>query len=61
MSSKAVKMDLNRPPVHESLRFTLPRQLRGRTIDEVSVRFLSDSFRALGGAEVSVQDFALIL
>lgn len=59
-SSTSPTLDLTRAPVHEALRFTLPRRLRGRSIDEISIRLLPEPSRARGGAEIAVQDFALL-
>ena len=59
-SSTVTPMDLHRPAVRESLRFAIPRHLRGRAIDEISIRLLPERSRDLGGAEVAVKDFALV-
>jgi hypothetical protein len=60
VSSEAVQIPLNRPPVKEVLRFQISRSTTMHRFDEISVVFLPARERALGGAKVSVQSFTLI-
>ncbi|SEG61801.1 hypothetical protein SAMN05421819_3839 [Bryocella elongata] len=52
-------MPLKRPPVEDSVSFTLPSYLRGRSVDEITVRILPARARSLAGPQVAIKDFAL--
>jgi hypothetical protein len=60
VSSEAVQIPLNRPPVDETLRFPIARLATMRRFDEITIIFLPAKERARGGAKVSIQSFTLI-
>ena len=59
-SSQLKHIPLNRPPVHESLRFQMPAAARGRHFDEITIVIQPSSGRALAGSKIAIQNFVLV-
>jgi hypothetical protein len=60
VSSERGHVSLNRRPVDETLRFTIPARPRIREFNEITVLFLPARERSLGGAQIAIQHFVLI-
>jgi hypothetical protein len=59
-SSQLQHIALDRPPVHESLRFQMPAKAHGRRFDEITVVIKPSSDRALAGSKIAIQNFVLV-
>src|ERR1700733_13071680 len=59
-SSQLQHIALDRPPVHESLRFQMPAKAHGRRFDEITVIIKPSSERALAGSKIAIQNFVLV-
>ena len=59
-SSEPASIPLDRKPVEETLRFSIPRSSTNHRFNEITVIYLPAPERARGGAKVSVQSFTLI-
>jgi hypothetical protein len=59
-SSQLQHIALDRPPVHESLRFQMPAKAHGRRFDEITVIIKPSSDRALAGSKIAIQNFVLV-
>jgi len=59
-SSQLQHIPLNRPPVHESLRFEIPTAAHGSRFDEIQVVIRPSFDRELAGSKVAIQNFVLI-
>lgn len=59
-SSELQHIPLNRPPVHESLRFEIPATAHGSRFDEIQVVIRPSSERELAGSKVAIQNFVLV-
>ncbi len=59
-SSELQHIPLNRPPVHESLRFEIPTTAHGSRFDEIQVVIRPSSERELAGSKVAIQNFVLV-
>jgi len=60
LSSELQHIPLNRPPVHESLRFEIPATAHGSRFDEIQVVIRPSYERALAGSKIAVQNFVLV-
>ena len=60
LSSEPANIPLDREPVKETLRFSIPRSSTNHTFNEITVVYLPVPERARGGAKVSIQSFTLI-
>jgi len=58
-SSAVSPMPLQRPPVDDKVTFRLPRDARGKTFNEITVRIKPEFSRTLAGAQVGIKDFVL--
>ncbi len=59
-SSTVVPIHLNRPPVHETLRFLIPSAKPLTRFDRITVIYQPDPARSQVGAKVSVDSFTLV-
>lgn len=59
-SSQLRHIPLDRSPVHEFLRFSLPLTARGKRFDEITVIIRPAPDRALAGSKIAIQNFILI-
>src|ERR1700761_1031145 len=59
-SSQLQHIALDRPPVHESLRFQMPAKAHGKRFDEITVIIKPSSERALAGSKIAIQNFVLV-
>jgi hypothetical protein len=59
-SSEPATIPLDRAPIHEVLRFPIPRSSTTHRFNEITVIYLPTPERARGAAKVSIQSFALI-
>lgn len=57
-SSAVSPMPLHRGPVDETVVFQLPRGMKGKSFDEMTVRVLPESSRSLAAPEVAIKSFA---
>jgi hypothetical protein len=60
VSSRAIQFSINRPPVSEVLNFRIPEHPKVRQFNEITVLFQPDPERALAGAKIAIQEFALV-
>jgi hypothetical protein len=58
VSSTVSPMPLHRGPVEETLVFQLPRGVRGKKFDEMTVRVKPEGWRSLAAPEVGIESFA---
>jgi hypothetical protein len=60
LSSEPANIPLDRKPVQETLRFSIPRSSTNHLFNEITVVYLPAPERARGGAKLSIQSFTLI-
>jgi hypothetical protein len=60
VSSHAIEFSINRPPVSEVLDFRIPENSKIRQFNQITVLFQPDPERALAGAKIAIQEFALV-
>jgi hypothetical protein len=59
-SSMAPRIALDRPPVDETLTFTIPAGARGKQFDEIAVVIKGSHERSRAGAKLAIQEFTLV-
>jgi hypothetical protein len=59
-SSEPPIFSLSRPPIEETLRFTIPARVRIKRFDELSVVLQPSRERSLGGVKIAVREFRLL-
>ena len=58
VSSVVSPMPLHRTPVEETLEFQIPRGVKGKTFDQITVKVKPESSRSLAAPEVGIESFA---
>lgn len=59
LSSEPANIPLDRKPVQETLRFSIPRSSTTHAFNEITIVYLPASERARGGAKISIQSFTV--
>ena len=57
-SSTVSPMPLHRAPVEETLEFQIPRGVKSKSFDEMTVKVKPERARSLGAPEVAIESFA---